>query len=81
MTSYDESWIDSFDPVLPKQSIDKQIKFVSSKELLTSIPSLNVLWNIKVTPKQIDWVNAATVGQDKNDNWHEMRHLLVTGKN
>ena len=26
--------------------------------------------SIKVTPKQIDWVNAATVGQDKNDNWH-----------
>ena len=36
--------------------------------------------SIKVTPEEIDWLNAATVGQHKNDNWHEMRHLLVTGK-
>ena len=36
--------------------------------------------SIKVTPEEIDWVNAATVGQHRNDNWHEMRNLLVTGK-
>ena len=25
-------------------------------------------------------INQATVGQHKNKTWHEMRHLLVTGK-
>ena len=36
--------------------------------------------SLKVTQKDIDLVNRATIGQHKNDNWHEMRHLLVTGK-
>ena len=36
--------------------------------------------NLKVAPEEIDTVNMATIGQHTNDNWHEMRHLLVTGK-
>ena len=139
MTYYDESWIDSFDPVLPKQRIDipldEQIKFEnklraidkksgifdylpgilysdSSSESSESEIDVHVdishvtisaraeefaryntvnddnkdtmaecfVESIKVSPEEIDWVNAATVGQHKNDNWHEMRHLLVTGK-
>ena len=35
MTSYDESWIDSFDPVLPKQSIVSKSNLQTSKELRT----------------------------------------------
>ena len=36
--------------------------------------------SVNVTPEEINLVNVASVGQRKNDNWHKMRHLLVTGK-
>ena len=37
--------------------------------------------SINVTPEEINFVNVATVGQHKNDNWHKMRHLFDWKKN
>ena len=149
MTNYDDSWIDSFDPVLPKQRIDfpldkqidvaKKLRAIDSKSgILDYLPysgttctdsspdssphsspdsseyeihvpidishmtissraeefagdnivnadNIDTLaqffvQSVNVTPEEINLVNVATVGQHKNDNWHKMRHLLVTGK-
>jgi len=42
--------------------------------------SLILLKGLTFSANDILEINQATVGQHKNKTWHEMRHLLITGK-
>ena len=40
----------------------------------------NFVKTIKCTKAEQSFINVSTVGQSQNEEWHKMRHLMVTGK-